>query len=506
MPVWAVCALAAFGALGWLGFCFLLGKLSPETALAGVSAAGVELSKALFICFTAGVGISWLLKQITEDTPATALENAGISTIYAAREEATEDILRLVRNRNVRRLDIIGISLRDFLHLGGRLRQVWRAICRRLEDEQRSGVPRQERFRVRMLILHPKSAEGRFRHYVEQQQMGETGIPFDIPQSVGELRRVQQDLTQGAQPTLQFRLYEHCPFAFILLSETEAYVEQYGYPDLRKRRSMSLIKYLSDAPQYGELEYTFDVIWDHAPESEPADSDVGTAAAIQEARITNIFRREQRSDLSIAQYKRLKEAKSGDTISILAITGRFYFSFPREGVLRDITKEGEEGARVRFALVNPISQQAILRAVADNSPPEEIKRTLVGWNWERHRNSRLFQDAQESIQKGDALMAQGYRFEMRLYSGAIACALLLTRTANFIEQYVYGRSKEFQQGRVLGGEYPVIQYEVEDGAEPRIEHEVLAATFDVLWDSYSISVEEYKRRLEEAEFQKNLER
>ena len=84
-------------------------------------------------------------------------------------------------------------------------------------------------------------------------------------------------------------------------------------------------------------------------------------------------------------------------------------------------------------------------------------------------------------------------------------ALLLVNSSAFIEQYMYGRSKIFQTGLALGGEYPVVEYERAgpDGRET-IENELLEATFDIVWDSYSITWEEYNSRELTKEFNRNL--
>jgi hypothetical protein len=96
---------------------------------------------------------------------------------------------------------------------------------------------------------------------------------------------------------------------------------------------------------------------------------------------------------------------------------------------------------------------------------------------------------------------------VRAYSSSVACMILQTDSHAFIEQYMYGRSKAFQPGFNLGGEYPVIEYEVSkiDGAEV-VEHEVIAATFEMIWKFYSISWEDYVTCDEEKEFELNLAR
>ena len=80
-----------------------------------------------------------------------------------------------------------------------------------------------------------------------------------------------------------------------------------------------------------------------------------------------------------------------------------------------------------------------------------------------------------------------------------------------MEQYLYGRSKEFHEGKVLGGEYPCFEYSFGDGyvhnkfeTAEGTEKEILQSTFNVIWDSYSISLDEYQLTDEKAVFGRNL--
>ena len=85
--------------------------------------------------------------------------------------------------------------------------------------------------------------------------------------------------------------------------------------------------------------------------------------------------------------------------------------------------------------------------------------------------------------------------------------ILQTDSHVFIEQYMYGRSKAFEPGYDLGGEYAVIEYDVskKDDADV-VEHEVIAATFEMIWKFYSISWDDYLTCDEETEFEINLAR
>lgn len=366
-----------------------------------------------------------------------------------------------------------------------------------------------DRLHVRLLLLDPRSSEGYFRHNVERSIL-KAGLRFDVPSGCAEVSQAQQNIFKNnPQQFLQLRLYEHCPFAFMFATETEIFVEQYCYRDHTKRVALPLIKYLSDTPQYSELLYSFNIIWEHAGLGEMLPHHIGTAAAIEEARIKNIFRREQRGLLAKREIECLDSTRPGDVVNILAITGKFYVSFPAFETLRNIAsrREGQESVKVRFALINPVSQQAILRAVADSSPAEQLRKTLCSWTWERHKNSRLYVDVHQTIHEIELWKNKRCSFELRLYSGSIACALLLTPNSAFIEQYLYGRSRQFQEGLVLGGEYPVFEYAMpESESEDRIEQEILSSTFNAIWNSYSISRDEYENCNKEEEFNKNLTR
>ena len=169
-------------------------------------------------------------------------------------------------------------------------------------------------------------------------------------------------------------------------------------------------------------------------------------------------------------------------------------------------ENGGKGTTVRLAIINPVSQQAILRGVADSSHPKKIGETLKGWSWAKHRNSRLYQDVHRTIDEMEPWKEE-CAFDIHLYSSAISCALLLTPKSKFIEQYVYGRSEKYREGRALGGEYPAIEYETRENERgEKIEQEILSSTFDVIWDYYSIKAEDYRKVDEEIEFNKNLDR
>jgi hypothetical protein len=129
--------------------------------------------------------------------------------------------------------------------------------------------------------------------------------------------------------------------------------------------------------------FSLEVIWSHAQSSDSLNQ-VGTATAIRGAQIRNIFRGEHYRTLLVANQVNAIRNAGGKSIDILTIAGPFYTSnaqiAPELQRISVPTKapsgEMRPGIPIRFAIINPVSQQAILRAVADETHPEELARSM----------------------------------------------------------------------------------------------------------------------------------
>jgi hypothetical protein len=92
---------------------------------------------------------------------------------------------------------------------------------------------------------------------------------------------------------------------------------------------------------------------------------------------------------------------------------------------------------------------------------------LEDWVWESHRGSRLYTDVWRAIYAIQHTRRSGYDIDLRLTTSELSCAMLLTRDNLFVEQYAYGRSRNFEGGVTLGGEYAVFEYERLERADGR---------------------------------------
>ena len=497
--------------LGWTLYAGAILERPLEGVIKTIIEFGFEILKALFLGFTAGFIISYYLKYTLHENPEVIPEESGIGKIYSTRLDTKDEFIDKVRSENIKEIYISGISLRDFLTGAGPLRPVWNAICDRLDEEKE--LPDSNRLKVYLLLLDPRSSEGHFRFSIEREQRAAgLNLPVDVRAGLDEVFQEMEKINStSSQQFLQIKLYSHCPFSFTFATNMDIFVEQYYYQSLNSPLpAIPLIRYSNNTQQYKVLLNSVKKIWERAHEADLEDWRPKTAAGIEGAAIQHIFRRDQRDALlSKRQVECISNALSSGakgaqpTMSILAASAKFYRT-RREARLAILAKR-DDGVVLgcRIAIANPVSQQAILRAIADSSPPDRIGDILKNWTWRKHRESDLYQDIHSTINAVDAFNSQGYGFELKLYSSSIICSILLTPHSAFVEQYLYGRSRKWKDGLVLGGEYPVFEF---GHSKDKIEREVLQSHFDVVWKFFSISVEEYRAIDEEKAFENNFNR
>jgi len=464
---------------------------------------GVEIFKTVFVAAFLGLAADYYIKRMTGDSTAATVKRCGIKKLYPSRQHAVDRFERLVRDPKVKVIYMMGISLREFLTQQGGMHAVWSAIQERLSVEEHiihwQKLPDDRRLRVYLLTLNPLSSEGYFRYTVERPP-GE--LKTDSLQAIAAVRQAESDIYGREQTFLRHRLYDHCPFSFVFFTNVTAFVEQYYYKTAHGT-GFPLIEYPENSSHYPEIQHSINQIWERAHERMPTS---GTAIPLKQAGITNIFRVDQRSEQAARQIDRIAETTEG-MIDILTITGRHYVKdLNASTALRKASLQ--PNIKVRLLVINPISQQAIFRAIADEAVADErLKRCVAEWDWERHATtSNLYRRTLETIRKIRDWQAVGCNVELRLYSCAVASALLITPHAAFASKYLYGRSKRLEDFP-LQSEYPMFEFdEAHCEALERTELEMLRCTFTVIWNYYSTTVEAFSAVNPQSEFNKNLQR
>jgi glucose-1-phosphate thymidylyltransferase len=494
VPLWAICSVLLWTGIGWIAVAFYVGR-EPNVINSVTSVILGEVAKAVFIGSTIGLFVRRVASEPVDGSQA-SLEKCGIDAVYLQRREIASTILEEIRDPRTRNLRIAGISLRDFLLEMGALHHVWTAIADRLRHEDKSNLPLADRLKVHILLLDPHSPEGDFRFEAEEVALAQ-GLRQDVPMAVKAIQHLTRELTESsASAVLQVRQYQHGSFGFQFITESFAILEPYTYRDQRGDATIPAVRYKRSARSYEPISHSYELVWKHAEPARMDQAPAGVGQGLRESLLIGIYRQGQRALLGDRQRQVLRHSRGGDLISIQALSGRFYMHPPMIESIEQATKDIGRGAKIRLLIMNPTSRSAILRAVADRTPIEEIGRVIHNWTWDNHRFSSLYIDVHSAIQAVKNLREADRDIELRLSAADLSCAMLLARDAIFIEQYAYGRSRNYGGGVVLGGEYSVFEYSRGHNGLTTSEERILESAFEVLWDSYSISAEEYLERVE----------
>ncbi len=435
------------------------------------------------------------------------MKDSGIEKIIPNRYSANNEIKQMINNKETKKLDIIGVSLRDFLTPYSAFNELWKTIITRLENEEKSSLIESERLTVRLMLLDQKSPEGIFRHNTEKNTTT-LDLMEDVPRAINEINfKIESIYGTRERKFLRVKVYEHCTFGFMISSERELYIEQYCYKNHSLPGMLPLIKYNKKSTQFKQLRHSILTIWKYAHQPK-FNHELGTANGINHSKITNIYTKDEKESLSARQKHVLStlvcDQERNNQVKIIAISGRFYLTNPILKILREkSSKKSKNSIPIKIAIINPVSQQSILRAIADANSLDKLAGTLKKYSWRNHKNSKLFSDIDKAINELETWdIKENYTIDIRLYSGAIACSLLLAGGTAFVEQYIYGRSDENQKHRILGGEYPLFEYDI---SVKNIYKEMFESTFDTLWNGYSISLDEFKALDKESIFNSNLD-
>lgn len=464
-----------------------------------------EIIKAALFGGILAVVLNNLLARLFEEGPEAILQNHGIQNLHPSRERAADHLVEWIRDPSTTQLSIIGISLHDILPPGGRLHHAWQVIRERLNNENSRTPPPIARLRVKILLLDPKSAEGRFRYSVESRTLERGNLQDDVQTSIQQYKNTLARV-YGVEVSefLELRLYEHSSFAFMVLTDEHALIEQYCFRDHTLAPAFPLIQYPRRCQSYKQLQYSFEVMWEHAQPVDRALRKVGTAKGVDFARIRNIYRYDDRATLGERELEAIRNTPPGQLVRIAAITARFFLRDALD-TLQKLTRPGPRQICVRLLIVNPVSEAAIVRAITENGESANVREVLDRWDWSRHRNSALYHDATHTLDTVLRLCNRKHSIQVRLTPVAPSSSILQTPEAAFVEQYLLGRSPRRERGGILTGEYPVFEFAAPVGSEEKsLEEELLDATFDLLWEHLSLSVDDFRALDDEVQFDAHL--
>ncbi len=433
-----------------------------------------------------------------------AMDTAGISRIYAKRNEASEQIIRDIQDPKISQLDIIGISLNDFLREDDK---EFHALWKIIKEYITNPMSHEHKLTIRILIVDPNCYGAYLRSKGELRGTG--SLPERLVTDAKtaathliQLAKINQDkmgsekldeLKNGV--SFEFRLYQLPPSLFLIRTNNTSYIQPYYFWATRDAdASMPLFRcdYNSDqrpALLHDGMKHHFDHIWEHAAiKSSEFNTEyhVGVDKGIHQCGIINIF---DNSDIARKRMQWLLE-HAKDKVDIQGISLHSFFD---GGALqKGLQKLAEKGnVAIRILFLDPKSPQASYRSFREYL----LKKDSPEMTFEQFEkvsdrlNDRLHIDTQGSIEQATRIARLSKLFQMKLYESAPSCFLLRVDDTVLVEQYNYGKlGKDFAVASPsLGKDMALIEYT--RNPKDVYEQESVRQSFDLIADHFDFVFE-----------------
>jgi hypothetical protein len=405
----------------------------------------------------------------TDQPSIRALENAEITRVYENREEAASDIRRLLLDPSSTSIDILGISLNDFVRRGGSFYQGWSAIERAIK-ERRPPIGRTQPLSIRMLVLDPYSADARLFScgfsMLETRERADRLKDYILytAKGIGRLKELlEEDESNDSKITIELRFYRVPPQFSICSSNKVSFAQPYYLSRNQVQYILPIWRGDSTTKLHHALKEHFEALWNLASISATEVSSqhsLGVDRGLHEGGIVNIY-----SDPTTAQARMLwllRNAKYRVWVSGISLAPMFG---PRLYEQME-SLVGRGTVDVRLLILDPESEQAYLKTYREHLAGlgNSSFGSHVPWAEYRrgnriHTSTRVYQEIQQAIGEARRLMQlPDSVLNARLHSSAPVAYILIVDDCALVEQYHYGKVRPTHAPLQLTEETPLIEY------------------------------------------------
>jgi hypothetical protein len=414
-----------------------------------------------------------------------AMDSAGVVRIYGSREQAAKDINREVNDPACRHVNLIGISLNDFI--SGReedLREAWRTMARRIEDGSLS---------VRILLVDPDCLGARLRSEGERRKGNypTLRLKHDVLAAMAEFR-VLLDLCKAKnQNNFECKLYRLAPMLFLFQVDSASYVQQYYFWPSRNSNQFPMMRIGSTLASGGThvlheaLKDHFDWIWEKASvtlDQLQVEYSCGTDAGVSQSGADNII---TNSDVGFDRMRFLLQSAGSakpdgnglstqptHKICIQGISLHSFFSTDERSLRAELYQLiNSDEATIQILFLDPDCEQAKLRGYREHTfqHPKDAYTDYCANDARLHAASTLSHHTTQAIENLKLMITAiasskpaGWKVKVEagMYDSAPYCFLLRMDDRMLVEQYHYGtllRAPSRAQ-IVLGKEFPLVEY------------------------------------------------
>lgn len=400
-----------------------------------------------------------------------ALHDSCISKVYGSRSEAGNDMIAELKVKNLKTVQIIGISLNDFTRdENPDFHSIWKSLQDFISGKEKAQSHNQ--LKIQILVIDPDSEGAYLRSKAEERGGEPSRLVSDVKCSMEKLFKKMEHVV----PEVQFavKLYRLSPIMFMFRTNFVSFVQQYYFRPIHESGlKIPIAKYTkSDEPDrssvHDELEEHFNWIWNNASitiEDYYVKHIRGPFNAIKDASITNIYYKNQedrrkRIEYLVSESKNILWIKGISLKSFFQLDSDLYYALRKTCKKKDID--------VRILLIDPSCEQARIRSFREYLLTHE-NCSLADFKVGKLEKQRLHRETNDSIDsiRNDLLPSLppdcSSSLKVGLYSSAPEAFLLLTDEAVLVEQYHYGLIiSGAAHRRILGGNVPLTEYKKED--------------------------------------------
>jgi len=425
-----------------------------------------------------------------------AMQEAGIARLYPNRGEASEDIRASLEEPGITSIQVIGISLNDFVRQENKsLHSAWQQIKAYINSP--TPPPGSDRLDIQLLLVDPQSNGGFLRSQAESQEGELHRLELDVEASLIAFSALRP---KCPQVTFEVRLYRTAPILYMVRTPKVSFIQQYYF---RPRHGGDICipvvrchSRTSSSPgsisMHEELDSHFKWVRDHATVKLSDYRTMysrGVDRAVRDANITNFF---YDTELSRNRILSLIRDPKNTRLWIKGISLRSFFSF---GSLSDaILQACNNGVDVRVLLIDPDKEQARFRAFRETCLNGDAGQ-FDNFSPKGHTFSTLYRDTTRSrdyILTDFASRLRAGRpnnFQARMFRSAPEAFMLLTDTSVLVEQYHYGKLANPARA-ILGGDVPIVEYASQaqdaDGYDQMKDtYEIFRNHFEFVFDHFS---------------------
>ena len=398
------------------------------------------------------------------DTSASlqAMSKMDITHMYLERKDAIGDIRQDLRNLNISKIRLIGISLNDFVRDSGVFHEVWKVIEGYIRGDGTTPALH-ETLDIRVLIIDPACQGAHLRSLGEYRdspnEAGKSRLAMDVAFTQASLSDLARAVEKNSKVKFSFRFYQSPPLLFLLHTDTASYVQPYHFwrsrdPDT----SLPLIRYNGKASIHNGMDAHFDWIWEKAAVSYSdyvEQHKHGTDKGLHQSGLINVF------DDSKDAKDRILALLKGKT-EHLYLQGFSLRSYADEAdklywQIEELAKEGN--VDIRILLINPDSEQAIYRAFREYRLEDtRHKMPFKEFRKGTYKSSQLYRDTERTIRQFRKIDNAKNTFHFKWYNTAPYCFMLMVDESVLVEQYHFGKIGPNVGTKILGRDMARFEY------------------------------------------------